>query len=142
MNFTAGWLDTKYTDLGLSEQIALDDPFPFAPETSYSIGGQWDNDLSNGGSITTRLDYGWIDDFQTHSDSRFQASTGSNDAYGLLSGRITYTTPAGNWDVAIHGTNLTDEFYRMGGFAAVLGGLDQGVAGRPREIGISMRLRL
>ena len=142
LNFAAGWLDTAYTDTGKAVLIVVGTPFPFAPETSYTIGGQWDNDLSNGGSITTRLDYGWIDDFQTHTDARFQASTAANDAYGLLSGRITYTTPAGNWDVAIHGTNLTDEFYRMGGFSAVLGGLDQGVAGRPREIGISMRLRL
>ena len=142
LNFAAGWLDTKYTELGLTQNVTLDTPFPFAPETSYTIGGQWDIDLSSGGSITTRLDYGWIDDFQTHTDGRFQASTGANDAYGLLNGRITYTAPAGNWDVAIHGTNLTDEFYRMGGFSAVLGGLDQGIAGRPREIGISMRLRL
>ena len=142
LNFAAGWLDTAYTDTGKAELIVVGTPFPFAPETSYSIGGQWDNALSSGGSITTRLDYGWIDDFQTHTDARFQASTAANDAYGLLSGRITYTTPAGNWDVAIHGTNLTDEFYRMGGFSAVLGGLDMGVVGRPREIGISVRLRL
>ena len=142
LNFAAGWLDTAYTELGKAELITLGTPFPFAPETSYTIGGQWDLDLSSSGSITSRLDYGWIDDFQTHTDGRFQESTGANDAYGLLSGRITYTTPDGNWDVAIHGTNLTNQFYRMGGFSAVLGGLDMGVVGRPREIGITARLRL
>ena len=61
--------------------------------------------LSSGGSITTRFDYGWIDDFQTHQDSRFQASVGANDAYGKLSSRITYVSPDGKWDVAIFGTN-------------------------------------
>ena len=83
VNFTVGWLDTAYTELGASQNIVLDSPFPFAPEHSYSIGLQYDNDLSSGGSVTTRLDYGWIDDFQTHRDPRFQKSVGANDAYGL-----------------------------------------------------------
>lgn len=141
LNFTAGWLDTRYTDVGQAVNIALDTPFPNAPEHSFSIGGQWDNDLSNGGSITARFDYGWIDDFQTHQDARFQASLGANDAYGLLSARFVYTPPNSKWDIAIHGTNLTNEYYRMGGFAAVLGGVDQGVVGRPREIGITLGLQ-
>ena len=141
VNFTVGWLDTAYTELGASQNIVLDSPFPFAPEHSYSIGLQYDNDLSSGGSVTTRLDYGWIDDFQTHRDPRFQKSVGANDAYGLLSARITYVSPDGNWDVALFGTNLTDSWYRLGGFSATLGGVDQGVVGRPREFGISLGLR-
>ena len=141
LSFTAGWLDTAYTDLGQAQNIALNTPFPNAPETSYSIGGQWYKSLSSGGSITTRFDYGWIDDFQTHQDSRFQASVGANDAYGKLSSRITYVSPDGKWDVAIFGTNLTDEYYRLGGFSAVLGGVDQGVVGRPREFGISLTMQ-
>ena len=75
-------------------------------------------------------------------DARFQASVAANDAYGLLSGRITYAAAAGNWDVAIFGTNLTDQWYRLSGFSAVLAGLDQGVVARPREIGVTVRLRL
>ena len=142
LNFTAGWLDTEYTDIGLATLVDLGTPFPFAPETSYSIGLQWDNDLSSGGSITTRLDYGWIDDFETFRDKRFQISLAANDGYGLLSGRFIYTPAEGNWDVAVFGTNLTDEYYRLGGFAAVLAGIDDGVVARPREIGVTLRLRL
>jgi len=141
LNFTAGWLDTAYTDLGLSQQLTLDSPFPLAPESSYSIGGQWDNDLSSGGAITARLDYGWIDGFYVHQDPRFQGGEASTDAYGLLSGRINYASPDGNWDVAIFGTNLTDQWYRLGGFYAVLGGVDQGVVARPREFGVSLTLQ-
>ena len=36
---------------------------------------------------------------------------------------------------------LTDEYYRLGGFSAVLGGVDQGVVGRPREFGISLTMQ-
>lgn len=140
VNFTAGWLDTKYTDVGQAQQLTLNSPFPFAPESSYSIGLQWGNDLSSGGAIAARLDYGWIDGFFVHQDPRFQGAEASTDAYGLLSGRITYASPDGNWDVAIFGTNLTDQWYRLGGFYAVLGGVDQGVVARPREIGVSLRM--
>jgi iron complex outermembrane receptor protein len=140
LNFTVGLLDTRYTDVGQAQNIALDTPFPYAPEESYSIGGQWLYNLNSGGSITTRVDWGWIGDFQTHQDARFQASVAANDAYGLLSARIVYAPPNSSWDIALHGTNLTDEYYRMGGFAAVLGGVDQGVVGRPREIGVTLGL--
>jgi iron complex outermembrane receptor protein len=114
--------------------------FPFAPESSYSIGLQWDNDLASGASLMTRLDYGWIDDFETFRDDRFVSSAGANDAYGLLSGRIHYTAPTGDWGVSLFGTNLTNEFYRMGGFNAILAGVDQGYVARPREIGVSLDL--
>jgi hypothetical protein len=40
------------------------------------------------------------------------------------------------------GTNLTDEYYRLGGFPAILAGIDQGVVARPREIGVSLAVRL
>lgn len=141
VNFAAGWLDTKYTNVGQAQQIVLDSTFPFAPELSYSIGLQLDNELSSGGAIVSRLDYGWIDDFEVHIDPRFQGSAAATDAYGLLSGRITYASPGGNWDVAIFGTNLTDQWYRLGGFYAVLGGVDQGVVARPREFGISLTMQ-
>lgn len=66
-----------------------------------------------------RLGYGWIGDFETFRDARFQASVAANDGFGLLSGRVTYTPPSGNWDLAIFGTNLTDQWYRFGGFSCI-----------------------
>ena len=128
--------------MGLATTVQIGDRFPFAPESGYSIGLQWDNDLSGGGSITARFDYGWIDDVETFRDRRFHFSARANDAYGLASGRIVYTPAVGNWDIALLGTNLTDEYYRLGGFSAVLAGIDQGVVGRPREFGVTYRLRV
>ena len=142
LNFALGTLDTAYTNVGQATTISVNSRFPFAPESSYSIGMQWDNDLSSGASIMTRLDYGWIDDFETFRDDRFVSFGGANDAYGLLSARLMYTAPDGNWDVSLFGTNLTNEFYRMGGFNAILAGVDQGYVARPREIGVSLSLRL
>ncbi len=142
LNFTAGTLDTRYTDVGKATTISLNSRFPFAPERSYSVGLQFDNDLRKGGGLTTRFDYGWISDFETFRDDRFVSSGGANDAYGLLSARFTYTPRAANWDIAVFGTNLTNEFYRMGGFSAVLAGVDQGYVGHPREFGVTLSVRL
>jgi hypothetical protein len=44
--------------------------------------------------------------------------------------------------VSFFGTNLTNEFYRMGGFNAILAGVDQGYVGRPREVGMTLSLRV
>jgi iron complex outermembrane recepter protein len=142
VNFAFGTLDTAYTDVGQATTISVNSRFPFAPDSSYSIGLQWDNRLRNGGSVTTRLDYGWMDDFETFRDDRFVSFGGANDAYGLASGRVTYTPAEGNWDLSFFGTNLTDEFYRMGGFNAILAGVDQGYVGRPREVGMTLSLRV
>lgn len=140
-NFAAGWLDTAYTDVGLATTISTNSKFPFAPETSYSVGFQYDATLGNGGTLTTRFDYGWFDDFETFRDDRFHVSS-NNEAYGLLSGRLQFTPADGNWDLALIGTNLTDEYYRLGGFPAILAGIDQGVVARPREVGVSLTVRL
>ncbi len=142
VDFTLATLDAAYTDTGLSTTVQVGDKFVNAPETGYSIGAQWDTGLSGGGSVMVRADYGWIDDVVTFRDRRFHWPSRANVAYGLASGRITWTPAAGNWDVAFFGTNLTDEFYRQGGFPAVLAGIDQGVVGRPREFGVTLRLRL
>ena len=142
VNFTLGTLDAQYTDVGKATTIRLGDKFINAPDSGYSVGLQWDNDLSGGGSVMARFDYGWIDSVETFRDRRFHFSERANDAYGLASGRITYTPAAGNWDIAFLGTNLTNEYYRQGGFPAVLAGVDQGVVGRPREFGVTIRLRL
>jgi hypothetical protein len=66
--------------------------------------------------------------------NRFVSFGGANDAYGLLSARFTYAPPGSNWDISLFGTNLTNEVYRMG--------VDQGYVGRPRELGVTLSLRL
>ena len=142
VNFTLATLDAEYTDVGRTTTIQIGDKFPQAPESGYSVGLQWDNDLSSGGSVMVRFDYGWIDKVVTFRDRRFHWPSLANEDYGLASGRITWTPAAGNWDVALFATNLTDEFYRQGGFPAVLAGIDQGVVGRPREFGVSLTMRL
>jgi len=136
LNFAGGWLDTAYTELGQAQFLTLGATFALAPETQFSMGGQYDFNLSNGSVLAARLDYGWTEEHVTHQDSRLQSL---QDSYGLLSGRLTYD-PNENWSIALWGRNLTDEWYQIGGFGAWLGGVDQGVIARPREYGISLNM--
>ena len=140
MDFTFGKLDAHYTDVGASTTINVGTTFANSPETSYSVGFTWDAEVGNGGNLVSRLDYGYISDFETFSDEQFQVALGPNKPYGLVNGRMIYTPPSGDYTVALYGTNLTDEWYRLGGFAAVLAGIDQGVVARPREVGISLSM--
>ena len=143
INFGLGILDTEYTDVGNANPTQLQPgmEFNFAPELTYNIGLQWNGDFDNGGGIMARLDYGFIDDLETILDLRFRnTGTGEGKAYGLLSGRLQYTNPDNSWSAALYGTNLTNEFYRMGGFNAALAGVDQGYPGRPRELGVQLQM--
>ena len=136
INYGAGWLDSEYTDLGTSTAIPLGARFPYAPETSYSIGAQYDLELSSGG-LTLRTDYGWQDEVDTAADIQKSVIP----AYGLLSARIVYTPSGQNWDVSLFGSNLTNEYYRINGFYIPTDQMDNGTLGRPREWGLTFGFR-
>jgi iron complex outermembrane receptor protein len=136
VNLSGGFLDTAYTDIGQAQFLTLGSSFALAPEVQYSLGGQYNFNLSNGDNLVARLDYGWTKEHVTIQDVRLQSI---QESYGLLQGRLTYDTND-NWTVYLWGRNLTDEWYQIGGFGAWLGGVDQGVIARPREFGIGMNM--
>ena len=59
-------------------------------------------------------------------------------AYGILNGRLAYTTPNGKWNLALYGKNLTDTHYVDGGFVSAGLGLDLVTVGPPREFGFTL----
>jgi hypothetical protein len=64
----------------------------------------------------------------------------SGDA-GIVNLRVTYEPPSAQWQVAVFGTNLTDEYMINSGFFHGSWGFDFATVGRPREIGASLRVR-
>ncbi len=134
LNYGFGWLDTAYTDLGQVKNIRLDSPFAYSPRYSYALGAQYTWRTDEGGQITLRGDYGWQDEVIATLDF----NTGSViPAYGLASARIAYKPPAGRWDVAVFGSNLSNEYYRINGFFIPFDQMDNGTVGRPREWGVT-----
>ena len=93
-------------------------------------------------------DYGWMDEYERPPRARsVENPDGSNKpepAYGLLNARIVYQPANRAWQVALFGTNLTNEWYVNGGFDAgdirVRLGHDRPAARDRRERGARRRL--
>lgn len=137
-NLSAAWLDARYTKLGNTTTVRTDTQFALAPEFSFAVGATYERPLKSGATLKFRSDYGWVDAHVTIDDYRLQKK---QDAYGLLNGRLVYSPASERWEAALFATNLTNEWYQLGGFSASLGGVDQGVPSRPREWGLSLSTR-
>jgi iron complex outermembrane receptor protein len=166
LDFSAGALDYTLHNICANNGDFL---FPGPVDDSYSLGATFFNDLSSGSNLTFSLAYGWTGKQQTHPggivdpvskgcapgaganflDSRYELSD-----YGLLNGRVRYTSAGGQWALTLFGNNLTDESY--GNYASRFGGgfWDAGAPaaisgpprsalsitrGRPREYGVTFQ---
>jgi iron complex outermembrane receptor protein len=149
LNFALGLLDTEYLEIGdppaNGTGIQPGTPFAYAPQTSFSLGVRYRLPLATGAELLFAGDYGWMDEYQRSSANQDQPKNpdGSNKpepAYGLLNARIVFQPTSRSWQVALFGTNLTNEWYINGGFdAGPFFGYDVAMIGNPREIGASVR---
>ena len=108
-----------------------------APELKFSVGLRYDAPLSNGGSITTSVDYSYTDKMNVNST---ETDLVHMPSYSLLNARVQYNAPGENWSAAIFGTNLTDEFYLRGGldhFTTV--GVTMHDPALPRQMGVNFK---
>ena len=117
------------------------EPFAEVPETTYSLAVQYTLETQNG-RIVSRLDYSYVDEIFMGLDAGAgqNVEVSSFDDYGLLSGRIAWTSPDEHYEIALYGTNLTDELYFMG--AASVGdsvGTFPVTPGLPRMYGAELR---
>jgi iron complex outermembrane receptor protein len=85
------------------------------PSKTINLSVEHQFQLSNGGTITPRLAAYWQSEFSfglnnlgidRNDDTK---SSCTQDAYTKLNGRVTYRPPAGDWNLALTGGNLTDE---------------------------------
>ena len=77
----------------------------YAPENTYSFSASYEQ-LSGAGSLTWFAMYNWQDDF--HFDA---ANTLSEEDYGLLNAKVTFTPSSEAWDLALGVDNIADEEY-------------------------------
>jgi iron complex outermembrane receptor protein len=134
---------TNLTGAGIG---GLDAPFAYAPETSLSLGVQYEQPLSSGASLSYIGNYGWMDDYvRDTSNHRIPRDANGNrmfePAYGVLNGRLVYTPNEGNWTADVWMTNITDEQYVNGGFdTRTVWGFNFSVVGQPREFGVGLNV--
>ena len=104
-----------------------------APEWSANIGLRNETPLA-GGLLALSGNYSYTSEFPFDT-----AQTFMEDAYGVLNLRAGWTAPGGRWDLAVFGTNVTDEEYRVqvlpGDFAI------QQIWGKPAAYGVNISYR-
>ena len=149
LSVNVGILSTGYTSflLGAQTPVSVGDDFAQAPEKTYSIGLQHTAPLDGGGILTSRLDYSYVGGFQRYADPLYHPKAlGLGDYYeagdyGLVNARLSFTPPGNaRWEVALFGTNLTNERVVNGGFYGSIWELDWSTVDRPREAGVELKM--
>lgn len=140
LSASVGRTNAKYT--GADERggpLTLDSVFVQVPEWSYTVSGEYRIPTSLG-QLSARVDYGWVDKVY------FDVTNTTNPylqqpAYGILNGRISMDL-SDNWRVAVYGTNLTDEEYKLQALAlAGLGAPSIAQPAAPMEWGVWAQYR-
>ena len=136
INLNVGYLHSEYTEVGAAaDALRPGAPFAQAPNWTAAASVQYAATFPGGGSLTPRLDYTWSDEYTLASDYRNQ---NFQKPFGLLNARVTYTPPNGRWELAVFGTNLTNEYYMDSGFYSEANQISFVSLGRPREYGASL----
>jgi iron complex outermembrane receptor protein len=123
-----------------------DDPPGGVPETKWHIGAQYEIAMGNGGWLTPRVDADYQGKVYTGPNVTGVPPTQVREltfipSYTLLNARLTWTNSARNVDIALEGTNLTNEYYYLTVFdlRGAGAGFDKGQPGRPREWAITFK---
>jgi iron complex outermembrane receptor protein len=144
-----GLLDTQYVGIATPVPgLTLSTEFSQAPETTGNLGFQHTTNLGGGGTFTTRIDYSYSDQFWRSQIPNFRteyyglpSEFDEGGDYGLWNMRLAYVPSGSSWEVALFGTNLTDEYYLNSGFFHSLWDIDFATVGRPREVGLELKVR-
>lgn len=120
--------------------LTLQNELPQAPETKFTIGAKYTLPLANEAKLTANVNYSWTD---RQKSAVMLTGAVEMPSYGLLNGRLEYTSGDDLFSVAVYGRNLTNEYYLIGGqdFAAgYTGGARELNPGLPREFGLEARI--
>ncbi len=148
-NLNVGYLKTEYTEVGPNAAdfanggklpfaaVSAGSRFQGAPEWTANVGAAYEFGMASGAAITPRLDYTWSDEYTLQTGEVLQRV---QEAYGLLNARITYDS-GGPWNVALSGSNLTNEYYFNSGFFTKAEQIHFMTVGRPAEYALTFNFR-
>jgi iron complex outermembrane receptor protein len=142
-NFSAGYLDAKYTELDpqlatLNPPLTLGMHLVKAPMWTLSTGLQYVFAVGDVGHLTLRGD--WSYKTRVYEDV-FNDPRLVQPAFDIVNAYASFTTRNDRWDIALFGTNLTDERYRLSGNSSGGFGLAESTFAAPREWGATLKYR-
>jgi iron complex outermembrane recepter protein len=142
LNLATGYLDGSYTKLDsqlatLQPPLTVDKELVKAPQWTVSAGLQYQWSVG-AGSFRVRGDYIHKDQIchDVFNDVRL-----TQPAFDIANAYASFTTFDERWELALFGTNLTSERYRISGNSSVGMGLAESTFSAPREIGATLRMR-
>ncbi|BBC73408.1 conserved hypothetical protein [Altererythrobacter sp. B11] len=136
-----GYLDFDYqtlSPLAESAGVTLDMNGPFVQKWRWSVGGQYEIDLGDIGTLTPRVDVNSQSSYYSTAINRppFNVVPGRT----LVNARLTYRDPREDWQLSLEVTNLTNRLYYDGLFDNRASTQSiQGRPGRPREWALSIK---
>ena len=142
VNVAAGYLDAEYTELDpqlatLNPPLTADKKLVKAPDWTLSAGMQYRFDVG-AGEIVLRGDWSYKSKVfhDVFNDARL-----AQEAFDLFNAYAAFITSNRHWEIAVFGTNLSDERYRLSGNSSVGFGLAESTFSPPREWGATLRYR-
>jgi iron complex outermembrane receptor protein len=158
-----GLLRSEYSDNALDPsdpssptRSVADNPFPNAPDLTFTLGFDWDIMTTDKGTLTLHGDTSYMDKYyfdpfkdygQVPCDQPapgfkiLQAGPSiacGNPSYWLINARMSYDTD--KYSVSIWGKNLADEDYNTYGLNIDVFGLDYLNRGLPRTYGVELKM--
>ncbi|MFC7050010.1 TonB-dependent receptor [Emcibacter nanhaiensis] len=136
LNLGLGYLDNKYTYLADSVGYSKDNELPLSSKWMINAGAEYEIPLGDGmGSLTLRGDLNYRSKFFHNPQNTPEIA---QDGYVLVNARLTWRDEGENWQVAVFGTNITDEKYITSAENVPSFGFRNAVYGRPAEWGLSV----
>ena len=126
-----GYTHARYTQLSpFVTGVTLNSRLPKTPEWKFTFSPQYRIGLGGHGDVMLSADY-------TRTSSIFNDTENTvliaRPLTNMLNASITYRAPDKKWELAIGGTNLTDDRYLTTGQGQIAGGVTYGTYNRPRE---------
>jgi iron complex outermembrane receptor protein len=136
---SGGYIDAEYTEINPLVGITTDHKIPKTPEYKVNFGPTLDIGVGNGGNLRFAVDY-------TYTSELFNDSLNTPELkrpeVENLNAAIRYTSPSGNYELAVGGTNLMDERYLTTGSINLAAGEKVGTYSRPQEWYATIRVKV
>jgi len=115
----------------------LNSTLPFTPEWQMNLGVGYDFPLSNGMTLTPRVNVSYTD--EQYFDAGNSADIAQLDAVTIINGSLVLAGAGESWRLTLRGDNLTDEFYPVAGTSSLTtsSGYSEIIYARERSFSLS-----
>ncbi|MDB5970024.1 MAG: hypothetical protein JWQ90_2474 [Hydrocarboniphaga sp.] len=131
-----GYTDARYVKFVDATGDRSDEDWP-TPDWTYALSARYGVPLSTG-ELAFQADYQGQSKQNLYPAVAKQPEDVTQDAYGLLNARISYTHDAADLEVSIFGRNLLDEVYAESGLSTEGLGTNFLNIGEPRTYGVQL----